>query len=271
MGDRLKGKVALVTGGTSGIGEATAELFVREGAQVVLVGRSEDKGQRIAERLGENALYARADVSREEDIAASVDLTVRTFGKLDVLFNNAGSGGYSGPLEDIEAKHIEDGVRVLLSSVILGVRYAIEPMKRNGGGAIINDSSMAAIRSGQGPILYATIKAAVTHFSRMAGVELGPHNIRVNAISPAAVATPIFWGGSERANTLSDAENARKMEKLTKSLAKATPLPYSGYSEDVAEAALYLASDAGRFVNCHDLVVDGGRSAMFYERPPQSG
>jgi len=267
MGERLKGKVALITGGTSGIGEATVELFVREGAKVVFVGRSEEKGQAIAERLGGNALYGRADVSREEDIAESIDLTIRTFGKLDILFNNAGSGGYNGPLEAIEAKHIEDGVRVLLSSVILGIRYAIEPMKRNGGGSIINDSSMAAIRSGQGPILYAALKAAVTHYTKLAGVELGPHNIRVNAISPAAVATPIFWGGSERANTLSAADNAVKMEKLTKNLAKATPLPYSGYSEDVAEAAVYLASDAGRFVNCHDLVVDGGRSSMFYERP----
>ena len=99
----------------------------------------------------------------------------------------------------------------------------------------------------------------------MAGVELGPHNIRVNSISPGAIATPIFWGGSGRANTLSDEENARKMDKLQSNLARSVPLQKTGVADDIAEAALYLASDAGRFVNCHDLVVDAGRTSMFNE------
>lgn len=264
MGDRLQNKVALITGGTSGIGEATAELFVREGAKVVIVGRSEEKGQAIADRLGANAHYARADVTKEADIAASVDLTVSKFGKLDVLFNNAG-GPVGAGIDAIESKHIDYGVNLLLASVILGIRYAIEPMKTNGGGCIINNSSVAALRYRQGDLLYSALKAAVTHYTKLAGVELGPHGIRVNAISPGAIVTPIFWGGSARANTLTDEENARKFEKLKGNLAKATPTPMAGMAEDIAEGALYLASDAGRFVNCHDLVIDGGRTSMFNE------
>lgn len=264
MGDRLQGKVALITGGTSGIGEATAELFVSEGARVVITGRSEEKGAGIAERLGENAIYVRADVTQEADIAASVDATVQRFGRLDVLFNNAASGTRTS-IESITQEQIDEGVHVLLSSVLLGMRYAIEPMKANGGGSIINNSSIAGLRYRQGDLLYSALKAAVTHYSKLAGVELGPLGIRVNVISPGAIATPIFWGGSARANTLSDEQNAATMEKLKRNLAKATPLPMSGLASDIAEAALYLASDAGRFVNSHDLVVDGGRTSMFVD------
>jgi NAD(P)-dependent dehydrogenase (short-subunit alcohol dehydrogenase family) len=267
MGQRLENKVALITGGTSGIGEATAELFAAEGAKVVITGRSEDKGAGIAERLGENVLYLRSDVMEEQEIEASVNFTVERFGKIDVLFNNAGGSVGEETLDQISQQQIDYAVRLLFSSVILGVRYAVPPMKANGGGVIINNSSIAAIRSGQGGPLYSALKAAVTHYTKLAGVELGPFGIRVNAISPGAVATPIFWGGSERANTLSDEENARKMAKLKRNLAIANPLSISGLAEDVAEAALYLASDAGRFVNCHDLVLDGGRTSMFHEKP----
>jgi NAD(P)-dependent dehydrogenase (short-subunit alcohol dehydrogenase family) len=116
-------------------------------------------------------------------------------------------------------------------------------------------------------LLYSAAKAAVAHLTRNAGVELGPHNIRVNAISPGAIATPIFWGGSQRAHTLSDEDNQRKLAKLEHNLAHATPLPRSGAALDIANAALFLESDEGSFVNSHDLVVDGGRIAQFYERP----
>ena len=265
MGDRLQDKVALITGGTSGIGEATAELFVAEGAKVVITGRSQEKGSGIADRLGENAVYVRADVTQDADIAGSVDATLSQFGKLDILFNNAGGPLGRPEVRAITQEQIDYGVKLLLSSVMLGMRYAIEPMKANGGGVIINNSSIAGIRYRQGDLLYSAIKAAVTHYSKLAGVELGPHGIRVNVISPGAIATPIFWGGSERANTLSDEENAQKMEKLQGNLAKATPIPMSGLASDLAEGALYLASDAGRFVNSHDLIVDGGRTSMFNE------
>ena len=261
---QLQGKVAVITGGTSGIGEATAELFVAQGAQVVLTGRSEEKGQLLASRLGQSAIYVAADVTKEEDIKLAIDQAIERFGRLDVLFNNAG-GPTVGNLDDITRENINYGVDLLLTSTILGIRYAIEPMKMAGGGSIINNSSIAGIRYRQGNGLYSALKAAVTHYTRLAGVELGPYGIRVNAISPGAIATPIFWGGSGRANTLSDEDNARKMEKLKGNLAKATPIPRSGIAEDIANAALFLASDAGSYINSHDLVVDGGRTAMFNE------
>lgn len=259
---RLAGKVAVITGGTSGIGAGTAELFVAEGASVVFTGRSKAKGAALAARLGERAAYLEGDVTDEAHIAAAIALAVERFGRLDALFNNAG-GPAPGELDAITSEQIDYGVHLLLASVMLGVKHAIEPLQAAGGGAIINNSSIAALRFNQGNLLYSTIKAAVTHYTRLAGVALGPHGIRVNSISPGAIATPIFWGGSARANALPEEENARKLEKLKRNLASATPIPQSGLVEDIAEAALYLASDAGRFVNCHDLVVDGGRIHLF--------
>jgi NAD(P)-dependent dehydrogenase (short-subunit alcohol dehydrogenase family) len=263
-GKRLDGKVAVITGGTSGIGAATAELFVREGARVVITGRSQEKGAALAARLGSDARYCHGDVTREDDIRAAIELAVSEFGGLDVLFNNAG-GPTQGSLADITGEQIDYGVHLLLSSVIFGIKHAIAPLQARGGGCIINCSSVAGIRYNQGNILYSVLKAAVTHYTRLASVELGPLNIRVNAISPGAIATPIFWGGSARANTLAEEDNARKLEKLKANLAKATPMPRAGLAEDIAAAALYLGSDAGSFVNGHDLVVDGGRTQLFRE------
>ena len=261
---QLEGKVAVITGGTSGIGAATAELFVEHGASVVITGRSVEKGQALADRLGANVVYQVADVMKDEDIKAGIDLAVERFGKLDVLFNNAG-GPTAGNVGDITRENINYGVDLLLSSVILGIRYAIEPMKANGGGSIINNSSIAGLRYRQGNVLYSALKAAVTHYTKLAGVELGPLGIRVNAISPGAIATPIFWGGSARANTLTDEDNERKMQKLQRNLAKATPIARSGLADDIAHAALFLSSDAGSYVNSHDFVVDGGRTSMFHD------
>ena len=139
-------------------------------------------------------------------------------------------------------------------------------MKPANRGSIINNASIAAHRSGQGGYLYSGAKAAVAHLTRLAGLELGAFNIRVNAISPGAIATPIFWGGSGRAQQLSDDENAQKMAKLQSNLARATPIPRSGLADDIANAALFLASDESSYINCHDLVVDAGRIAMFNER-----
>ena len=264
MTKRLENKVALITGGTSGIGAETARLFIQEGAKVIISGRSEEKGEILSEELGENCKYLLSDVTKEEDIENSVAETINQFGKLDILFNNAG-GPVGAGIEKVTQKDIDYGVHLLLASVILGTRFAIEPMRKNGGGCIINNSSIAGIRYRQGDPLYAALKAGVTHYTRMSGVELGPDNIRVNSISPGAIATPIFWGGSQRANTLSNEENDKKLEKLKGNLAKAVPLNRSGLALDIAEAALYLASDAGSFVSCQDIVVDGGRTAMFNE------
>ena len=264
MTNRLENKVALITGGTSGIGAETARLFVDEGAKVIISGRSQEKGETLSNELGGNSKYILSDVTKEEDIENSIKETLEEFGKLDILFNNAG-GPVGAGIEKVTQKDIDYGVHLLLASVILGTKFAIEPMRKNGGGCIINNSSIAGIRYRQGDPLYAALKAGVTHYTRMSGVELGPDNIRVNSISPGAIATPIFWGGSQRANTLSDEENEKKLEKLKGNLAKAVPLNRSGLALDIAEAALYLASDAGSFVSCQDIVVDGGRTAMFNE------
>ncbi len=264
MKRRLEGKAAVITGGTSGIGAATAELFVAEGARVMIAGRSVEKGQKIADRLGENVIYQQADVTRERDIHRLVQSAMDHFGRLDCLFNNAGERS-PGTIETVTEDDFDYSMKLLLGSVVFGVKHAAPVMKGQGGGSIINTSSIAAIRSGQGRYLYSVAKAGVTHLTHLCGLELGPFGIRVNCISPGAIATPIFWGGSGIANTLPQEANERKMEKLKKSLATATPLPRAGLPEDIAYAALYLASDEGSFVNCQDIVVDGGRTAMFRE------
>ncbi|HYM34357.1 MAG TPA: SDR family oxidoreductase [Steroidobacteraceae bacterium] len=268
MSGRLNGKVTIITGATSGIGEATARCFIAQGARVVLAGRSVEKGKQLAKELGERATFHAADVMREVDIAALVDFVSQKFGRLDCLFNNAGAPT-PGKLDEVSEEQFAYAMRLLLGSVVFGIKHAARVMKPQGSGSIINNSSIAAHRSGQGSILYSAAKAGVSHYTRLAGLELGPFGIRVNAISPGAIATPIFWGGSTRAATLSDEDNARKQAKLEGNLAKSTPLPRSGFGYDIAHAALFLASDEGSFVNCHDLVVDGGRTSWFYEKPQQ--
>ena len=265
MPGRLEGKVAVITGATSGIGEATARVFVGEGARVLIVGRSEERGDALATELGKAAIFHRADVMRESEIAAVIDAAVSRFGKLDCLFNNAGAAT-PGEIETITEEQFDYGMKLLVGSVMFGIKHAARVMDE--GGSIINNSSVAAHRLGQGGALYSAAKAAVSHITRIAGAKLGPKGIRVNAISPGAIATPIFWGGSAKAQSMSAEDNARKLSKLEGNLAKATPLPRSGIAKDIAYAALFLASDEGSFVNSHDLVVDGGRIAQFFERPP---
>lgn len=269
MSGRLKGKVAVITGATSGIGEATARLFAAEGAMLVIAGRTADKGEALARELGDKVLFQRTDVQREADIAALIDTAVGRFGRVDCLFNNAG-GPDRGSLETVTEEDFDYSMKLLVGAVVFGIKHAARVMKPQKSGSIINNSSIAAHRNGQGGYLYSAAKAAVSHLTRVAGNQLGAHNIRVNAISPGAIATPIFWGGSARANTLSEEENQRKLAKLERNLAHATPLPRAGQADDIARAALFLASDESSFINCHDLVVDGGRIAMFNEKPAAS-
>lgn len=265
MSQRLADKITVITGATSGIGEATARHFIGQGASVVLAGRSADKGEQLAEELGTRARFKRTDVTHETEVAALVDFAVAEFGRLDVLFNNAGAGDRS-TCESFDQAELERSMRLLVGAPAFGIKHGARVMKARGG-CIINNTSIAAYRRQQGGYLYSTAKAAVVHMTRLAGVELGEFGIRVNAISPGGVATPIFWGGSERAQHLSDEENRRKMDKLKTNLARAAPLPRAGLPEDIAAAAAFLASDDGSFINCHDLVVDGGRIAMFNEKP----
>jgi NAD(P)-dependent dehydrogenase (short-subunit alcohol dehydrogenase family) len=265
MSARLENRIAIITGATSGIGEATARRFAEEGATLMLAARSVDKGEALAAELGDNVAFMRTDVSHEDEMAALVDATMERFGRLDCLFNNAGAGERS-TAETIDEASFDHTMRLLAGSVAFGIKHAARVMKENGGGSIINNASIAGHRLGQGGYLYSGAKAAVAHFTRIASVELAAHGIRVNAISPGGVATPIFWGGSERAQTLSDEENAAKLDKLTGNLAHAAPIERAGLPVDIANAALFLASDEASFVNGHDLVVDGGRIQMFNEK-----
>ncbi len=271
MGERMRGKVALITGGTSGIGEATVEVFVEQGAKVVFTGRNAEKGEEIAARLGEAARFVQGDVRVEADIKRAVDATVAEFGRLDCLFNNAG-GGTRGTLETVTQEEFDDAIGLLLGSVVFGIKHAVPVMKAQGSGAIINNASVAALRANYGGFLYSASKAAVRQLTKVAGMELAPWGITVNSIAPGGIATPIFFGGSERAAGMEDAHVAASMAKLERNLATATPLQRTGVPRDIAYGALYLASDEGRFVTCHDLVIDAGMTAAgkadFAGKPP---
>lgn len=260
MGGRLSGKVAVITGGTSGIGEATTELFIAEGAQVIFTGRNEAKGAELAARLGASARYVRGDVRSEADIKAAIETAVRDFGALDCLFNNAG-GPTQGGLQDVTPENFRYAMDLLVGSVVFGIKHAAPIMKTQRRGAIINNASVAALRTGMGEYLYSAAKAAVRHLTKLAGMELAPFGVTVNSIAPGGIATPIFFGGSERAKSMDDAHVAASMAKLERNLAKATPLQRAGLPRDIAYGALYLASAEGAFVNCHDLVIDAGMTA----------
>lgn len=260
MTGRLAGKVALITGGTSGIGEATVELFLAEGAQVMIAGRNADKGRAMTEALGANARFITADVTREPDIRSAIEATVEAFGRLDCLFNNAGGPTQGGP-DTVTEADFRYAMDLLLGSVIFGIRHAAPAMQAQGRGSIINNSSVAALRGHMGGYLYSIAKAGVKRATEMAGMELGKHGITVNCISPGAIATPIFYGGSKAAASMDPAHAEAKLAKLSRNLANATPLGRSGLPLDIAQAALFLASDEGAYVNCHDLVVDGGMIA----------
>lgn len=260
MPNRLDGKVALITGGTSGIGEATVELFLAEGAKVVFTGRNADKGEAQAAALGASALYVQTDVCKEADIKRAVDATCKAFGRLDVMFNNAG-GPAKGDVDSLTMDDFDYAAHLLLGSVVFGIKHAAPVMIAQGTGAIISNASVAAGRTHMGEYLYSIMKAGVVQATRMAGMTLGRHGVSVNCISPGAVATPVFFGGSAAAAKMDPAKLTHTMKKLTENLAKATPLRRSGLPHDVAAAALFLASDEGRYINCHDLVVDGGMIA----------
>ena len=260
MAGVLAGKVALITGGTSGIGEATVALFAAEGARVMIAARNAARGEAMVRDLGNHVAFVQTDVSAEAEIKRAIDATVSRFGRLDVLFNNAG-GPTPGTLETVTEQDFAYAMNLLLGSVVFGIRHAAPVMRAQGRGAIINNASVAGGRTHMGEYLYSIAKAGVIHASKMAGMELGHHGVTVNSISPGAIATPIFFGGSAASDQLGPGHAAAKLTKLTSNLAKATPLQRAGLPRDIAAAGLFLASDAGAFVNCHDLVVDGGMTA----------
>ena len=257
MSGRLAGKVAIVTGGTSGIGARTVEVFLQQGAKVVCADLQDHKGEAMAEALGSDFSYCRTDVSKEPEVKALVAHTLDKFGRLDVMFNNAGLGGVSGELDQIDMDGFDDTVGVLLKGVFLGYKYAVPPMKAQGGGSIISTASVAGLSANYGPHVYSACKAAVLHLARSACMELAPHNIRSNAICPGGIATPIFGSALGLGTQVAD-EFAEFMKPR---LAQMQPIPRAGMPDDIAQMALFLASDESTFVTGQAIAVDGGLTA----------
>lgn len=252
---KLAGKVAIVTGGTSGIGRRTVELFVEEGASVVIAARREDLGQEIAAALGPRASFMRIDVTREADVQAMVAHAVARFGRLDCLFNNAGGPAPAGGIETIPLDRFDAAIAVLLRSVMLGMKHAAPVMKKQGSGSIINNGSVAGLRAGfSSSMIYGAAKAAVIHLTRCVAMELGERGVRANSISPGAIATGIFG----KVAGLPDDAAENTAEVMKQIFTGMQPLPGPGLPDDIAQAAVWLASDDSKFVNGHDLVVDGG-------------
>lgn len=250
----LAGKVAVITGGAGGIGDATVRLFAQEGAQVVIADLQDEKGRRLAESIGDNAVYLRTDVSKEGDVKAVVDLAVSKFGRLNCMFNNAGTPGAVESIEKVSVEEFDNLVGVHLRGVFLGIKHAAPVLKSRRSGSIINTASVAGIMAGHGSHPYSAAKAAVIHLTRSVAMELGESGVRVNCICPGGIATPIFG----RAFGLS-ADAADKTVDIMRAVLPSTqPIKRSGLPEDVAKAALWLASDDSSFVNGHALVVDGG-------------
>lgn len=251
---RLDGKVAVVTGAASGIGLATVERFIEEGARVVAADLQEDAGRELEARLGGAVRFVRCDVARPDELKAAIDTAADRFGGLDILFSNAGSLGSRAGVEDFDADDWDRTQAILLRSVAAGAAYATPHMRRRGGGSIVNTSSISALQAGYGPLAYSVAKAGVLHFTKVAAAELSAHRIRINAIVPGFIATSIF--GQVYGLGLEDSR--RMADAVAEGSAPANPIGRAGMPLDIAEAALFLASDASRFVTGTHLTVDGG-------------
>ncbi|WP_158291614.1 SDR family oxidoreductase [Marinicauda algicola] len=256
MGGRLDGKVAVITGGASGIGRATVELFEAEGAKVVLADIQADRGEAIAQG-SPDIRFVRTDVTREDDIKAMIDVAVEEFGRLDILFNNAGTAEPDAEMEYIRADAFDRVMSLHVRAALLGIKHAIPVMRKQGGGAIVSTSSVAGIGTNYGPVNYSIAKAAIIHLTKLAAVRLASDRIRVNCVNPGMITTAVFG----RAMGLTQDEAEEKYETLRQLAPFAQPLPVGGEGRDIAEAVLYLASDAARFVTGQALVVDGGLTA----------
>jgi NAD(P)-dependent dehydrogenase (short-subunit alcohol dehydrogenase family) len=243
MGDELSGKIAIVTGGASGIGRATVELFVEEGARVVIADVDSEGGEDVAAKLGDAAAFKRTDVAEADEVQELVDFAVAQFGGLHVMFNNAGiSDGTFGRFLDDDLKAFERVMAVNLFGVMVGSQRAARHMANAGGGSIINTTSIAALKPGGGVMTYRASKAGVIQFSKSIAIDLGQYGIRVNCIAPGLIPTGM---------------TSYDMAPVIRQL---QPLQRKGMPVDVANAALYLASERSAQVTGMVLPVDGGTS-----------
>jgi NAD(P)-dependent dehydrogenase (short-subunit alcohol dehydrogenase family) len=251
----LDGKVAIITGATSGIGARTAELFVEEGAKVVFTGRRKAEGEALAAKIGKNARFVQADATLEDDWKRVIGEATKAFGKLDAIFNNAGGPAPTGSITSVPVDGFDQAMALLVRSVMLGMKHAAPIMMQQRSGSIINNGSIAGHLAGYSTsMIYGAAKAAVNHLTRCAAMELGEHNVRVNSVSPGAIATGIL-AKALGAETAKAEQLAGKIEGI---YAKAQPIPRAGITDDIAQCVLWLASDRATFVNGADIVVDGG-------------
>jgi NAD(P)-dependent dehydrogenase (short-subunit alcohol dehydrogenase family) len=246
---KLEKKVAVITGAASGIGRATAIRFAGEGAAVVIADMNREGGEaavRDCKENGGSAVFQLADVSSEEDVKGAVARAVKEFGRLDVIYNNAGLGGAVGPLEKTSAENWDRTFSILLRAVFLGIKHAVPEMRKTGGGSIVSTASIAGIRGAAGLHAYCAAKAGVISLTRSAAIEFAKDKIRVNCICPGLIATPLTYnripGGEQTATQL---------------FAAFQPWPRAGRPEDIAAMALFLASDDSEFVSGQAMVVDG--------------
>jgi NAD(P)-dependent dehydrogenase (short-subunit alcohol dehydrogenase family) len=248
---RLDGKVAVITGAASGIGRGTALCLAREGAAVVAVDLNSQGGEQVVGEIaaaGGRAVFQHTDVSSEPEIRSAVERAVKEYGRLDIMFNNAGLVGAVGPIEKVSADDWDRSIAVLLRAVFLGIKYAVEPMRKAGGGSIISTSSIASFLPSAYGAAYAAAKGGVISLTRAAALQLGPDRIRVNCICPGAINTPI-WGSLP---AFSDpAAVARLLDDVQ-------TIPRVGRPEDIASMVLFLASDESEWVTGQAMIVDGG-------------
>lgn len=254
MIQRLQGKSAVITGAASGIGLATVERFIAEGANVIAADIQDEKGKGLEARFPGRLIYSHCNVTSESDIKATIETAVSAFGGLDIVFNNAGSGGGMGGVADGDLANWRDVFDLLLYSVVAGTKYAAPHLIARGGGAIINTASIAGLQAGYGPIAYSTAKAAVIHFTRVAAAELSAHKIRINAICPGFIATSIFGASMGLPTPVADQMAALLAEKG----ADVQPIGRVGAGEDIAAMVAHLASADGGFITGAHFVVDGG-------------
>lgn len=263
MTKRLENKVAVITGGVSGFGLAAAEMFVAEGAQVVVADIKADRGRRLEERFAGKLRYQHCDIRSEDDIAAAVATAVESFGGLDIMYHNAGAPGAKESLEAMTVAGWDDTQALLLRSSALCIKHAVQPLRKRGGGAIILTSSVGATNLRPGTPAYSVAKGGVILLGRLGALEFAPDRIRVNVIIPGGYATPIYGdlvGASPEVAELMP----QYMDEL---MAAWQPLPQAGKPSDIAYAATYLASDEAQFITGVALPVDGG---LTLQRPTNS-
>lgn len=252
---RFDGKVAIVTGGASGIGRATAARFAAEGATVIIGDIDEAGGAALADASDGRIRFLRTDVSQEDDIRALIE-AARAAGGPDILFNNAGAGGLRAKIDEIDAAGWDATMALLLRSVALGMRHAAPVMAAKGGGAIVNTASVAALAAGAAPTAYSVAKAGVLHLTKVGAADLAKHRIRVNAVLPGFIATNIFVSAVGLEGEIRTQANMA-IEQMA---SNAQPIRRTGRPEDIAAAVTFLASEDASFITGTSLLVDGGMS-----------